>query len=43
MASGAEVVATACPACMMQMSDMLSQNKDHVAVKHVMELYAETL
>lgn len=38
-----EVVAAACPACMMQMMDMLSQNKDNVAVKHVIELYADTL
>jgi glycolate oxidase iron-sulfur subunit len=43
VASGAQVVATACPACMLQMSDMLSQNKDRIAVKHVMEIYAETL
>jgi glycolate oxidase iron-sulfur subunit len=43
VASGAEVVATGCPACMMQISDMLSQHKDQIAVKHVMEIYAETL
>lgn len=43
VATGAQVVATGCPACMMQMSDMLSQHKDQVAVKHVMEIYAETL
>jgi len=43
VASGAEVVATGCPACMMQISDMLSQHKDQIAVKHVMELYADTL
>ncbi|SFK06223.1 glycolate oxidase iron-sulfur subunit [Desulfomicrobium apsheronum] len=43
VASGAQIVATGCPACMMQISDMLSQNKDNVAVKHVMEIYAETL
>lgn len=42
-ASGAEVVATGCPACMMQISDMLSQHGDQIAVKHVMEIYAETL
>lgn len=41
--SGAGVVATGCPACMMQISDMLSQNHDQIAVKHVIELYAETL
>jgi glycolate oxidase iron-sulfur subunit len=43
VASGAEVVATGCPACMMQISDMLSQHGDKIAVKHVMELFAETL
>jgi glycolate oxidase iron-sulfur subunit len=43
VASGAAVVATACPACMLQISDMLSQHGDPVAVRHVMEIYAETL
>ena len=43
LASGADVVATGCPACMMQMTDMLSQGKHDVAVKHVMELYADSL
>lgn len=43
VASGAQVVATGCPACMMQISDMLSQHGDKIAVKHVMEIYAETL
>jgi glycolate oxidase iron-sulfur subunit len=43
VASGADVVATGCPACMLQMSDMLSQHQDKVAVRHVMEIYAESL
>ncbi|NLY41097.1 MAG: (Fe-S)-binding protein [Desulfovibrionales bacterium] len=43
VASEAQVVATGCPACMLQISDMLSQHHDKVAVKHVVELYAETL
>ena len=43
VASGAEIVATGCPACMLQIADMLSQHQDQVAVKHVIELYAETL
>lgn len=43
VASGAEVVATSCPACMMQMSDMLSQHNDRVRVKHAVEIYAESL
>ncbi len=41
--SGAEIVATGCPACMMQLEDMLSQNDDKVQVKHCIELYAESL
>lgn len=43
VASGASVVTTGCPACMMQISDMLSQHQDRIAVKHVIEVYAETL
>jgi glycolate oxidase iron-sulfur subunit len=42
-ASGARIVATGCPACMMQITDMLAGNNDPVTVKHPMELYAETL
>ena len=38
-----EIVATGCPACMMQIMDMLSRNNDSIPVKHVIELYAETL
>lgn len=41
--SGAQVVATGCPACMMQISDMLSRNGDRISVKHPMEIYAEGL
>ena len=41
--SGAEVVATSCPACMMQLENMLALNKDPVKVKHTMQIYAETL
>jgi len=43
LASGAEVVATACPACMLQLTDLLSKGGDPVRVKHVIELFAETL
>ena len=43
VASGARVVATGCPACMMQLEDALSQNRDAVVVKHTMEIYAESL
>ncbi len=36
-------VATGCPACMIQISDMLSRAGDRIAVKHPVELYAESL
>lgn len=38
-----DIVATGCPACMMQIMDMLSRNGDSTQVKHVIELYADTL
>jgi glycolate oxidase iron-sulfur subunit len=41
--SGCEVVATSCPACMLQISDMLSQAGDRIRVKHAIEVYAESL
>ena len=41
--SGASLVSTGCPACMMQISDMLSQNGDNIRVKHPVEIYAESL
>ncbi|MEJ5300606.1 MAG: (Fe-S)-binding protein [Thermodesulforhabdaceae bacterium] len=41
--SGADVVATACPACMIQLSDMLSRIGNGKPVKHIIELYAESL
>ncbi|WP_461210446.1 (Fe-S)-binding protein [Desulfocurvus sp. DL9XJH121] len=43
LASKADVVATGCPACMMQLTDMLSQGGDHISVRHPVEIYAETL
>ncbi len=43
VASGARVVSAACPACMMQLEDVLSHNGDPVTVKHPVEIYAETL
>lgn len=36
-----DAVAAACPACMMQLMDMLSRNNDGVPVKHVIEIYAD--
>lgn len=41
--SGCEVVATSCPACMLQISDMLSQSGNRIQVKHTIEIYAESL
>jgi glycolate oxidase iron-sulfur subunit len=38
-----DVVATSCPACMIQLMDMLSRNGDAVEVRHFAELYAESL
>ncbi|MDR2572937.1 MAG: (Fe-S)-binding protein [Desulfovibrio sp.] len=43
IASGARIVAASCPACMMQLEDVLSHNHDPVRVKHTVELYAESL
>jgi glycolate oxidase iron-sulfur subunit len=37
------VVATGCPACMLQITDMLSQAGDRVQVRHAIEVYAESL
>jgi glycolate oxidase iron-sulfur subunit len=41
--SGADVVATGCPACMMQLTDMLSKHGDAVNVKHAIQIYADSL
>jgi glycolate oxidase iron-sulfur subunit len=43
LACGAATVATSCPACMMQIRDVLSQNHDRVKVRHVVEIYADTI
>lgn len=43
VATGAVTVSTGCPGCMMQLTDMLSQNKRNVEVKHVIEIFAERL
>ncbi len=37
------IVATGCPACMMQISDMLAKNNLEIKVKHPVELYAKSL
>ncbi len=41
IATGASVVATGCPACMIQLKDLLAQAKSPVIVKHVITLYAD--
>jgi len=41
--SGAEIVSMGCPACMMQIEDVISQSDGKVRVKHTVELYAESL
>lgn len=43
VATGATVVATSCPACMLQIGDMLSQAGDRLVLRHPVEIYAETL
>jgi glycolate oxidase iron-sulfur subunit len=42
-ATGADILATGCPACMIQISDMLSQAGAMIAVRHPIELYAQAL
>jgi glycolate oxidase iron-sulfur subunit len=42
-ATGCQVVATGCPACMLQFFDMLSKSGDNIKVKHAVEIYAELL
>jgi glycolate oxidase iron-sulfur subunit len=37
------IVATGCPACMMQISDMLAKEESKVKVRHPIELYAELI
>ena len=41
--SGCQVVATGCPACMLQITDMLSRAGMRVEVKHAVEIYADSL
>lgn len=38
-----QTAATSCPACMLQMTDMLSQKGAKMDVRHVIELYADSL
>ncbi len=41
--TGCSTVATSCPACMMQLSDMLAEKKQHILVRHPVEIYADAL
>jgi len=41
--TGASVVATGCPACMLQISDMLSKSGDNIVVRHPIEIYRELI
>lgn len=41
--SKAEVVTSACPSCMMQLSHALKNQKSNIAVKHIVEIAAECL
>lgn len=41
--STASIVATGCPACIIQLKDQLAKSSRDIEVKHVMELYADSL
>lgn len=41
--TGCTTLATGCPACMMQISDMLAKSNTGIRVRHPIELYAEAL
>jgi glycolate oxidase iron-sulfur subunit len=43
VATGCSSIATGCPACMLQISDALSQAGDRITVRHPIEIYAERL
>ncbi|QGY41754.1 4Fe-4S dicluster domain-containing protein [Pseudodesulfovibrio cashew] len=43
LAAKVQTAATSCPACMLQITDMLSQKGAGMDVKHVIELYADSL
>ncbi|MCF8030869.1 MAG: (Fe-S)-binding protein [Desulfohalobiaceae bacterium] len=43
LATGADTVATACPACMIQLVDQLSRTGKSIRVAHAVQIYAETL
>lgn len=41
--TGAAVVATGCPACMIQLADMLARGKKQIRVAHAVEFYSEKI
>ncbi|WP_022666566.1 (Fe-S)-binding protein [Desulfospira joergensenii] len=41
--TGCTTISTGCPACMMQISDMLAKAKSKIKVRHPVELYAESI
>lgn len=43
LATGADMIATGCPACMLQITDLLSHAKSSVTVRHPIEIYARGL
>jgi len=43
LSSRANTVTCGCPACMMQIANVLALHKDNVEVKHVAEIYAQSL
>lgn len=43
VATNANYVATGCPACIMQLSDMLARSESSIKVKHSIEMIAENL
>jgi glycolate oxidase iron-sulfur subunit len=43
VASGVSTVTTSCPACMMQITDLLSRRQSGIGVRHVVEVYADRL
>lgn len=43
LSTGCQTVATGCPACMLQISDMLSRAGAEVAVVHPIQIYADAL
>jgi glycolate oxidase iron-sulfur subunit len=41
--TGCQIVATACPACILQLSDSLSKSGNKIRVRHVIEIYRDSL